>query len=103
GGWVCECAWTLPRIDRRIGFAAIAAGYATKPLGGSSEHPGATPVSQSPSAPKFAAAKLFRGSNKGTDALIGREKEFADLDATWSGAGKKNVVTIVAWGGVGKT
>jgi len=34
---------------------------------------------------------------------VGREQELKALDAAWSGAGKQNVVTIVAWGGVGKT
>jgi hypothetical protein len=35
--------------------------------------------------------------------LIGRENELAMLDAAWSGDTKKNVVTIVAFGGVGKS
>ncbi|HET8774777.1 MAG TPA: SEFIR domain-containing protein [Thermoanaerobaculia bacterium] len=35
--------------------------------------------------------------------LIGRERELAMLDAAWSGEAKKNVVTIVAFGGVGKS
>lgn len=35
--------------------------------------------------------------------LIGRESELAMLDAAWSGESKKNVVTIVAFGGVGKS
>jgi hypothetical protein len=35
--------------------------------------------------------------------LIGREHEMAMLDAAWSGDAKKNVVTIVAFGGVGKS
>ena len=35
--------------------------------------------------------------------LIGRERELAMLDAAWSGDAKKNVVTIVAFGGVGKS
>lgn len=35
--------------------------------------------------------------------LIGRESELALLDAAWSGDSKKNVVTIVAFGGIGKT
>lgn len=35
--------------------------------------------------------------------LIGRESELAMLDAAWSGDSKKNVVTIVAFGGVGKS
>jgi hypothetical protein len=36
-------------------------------------------------------------------SLIGRESELAMLDAAWSGDAKKNVVTIVAFGGVGKS
>jgi tetratricopeptide (TPR) repeat protein len=35
--------------------------------------------------------------------LIGRERELATLDVAWSGEAKKNVVTIVAFGGVGKS
>jgi len=35
--------------------------------------------------------------------LIGRDSELAMLDAAWSGDSKKNVVTIVAFGGVGKS
>jgi tetratricopeptide (TPR) repeat protein len=35
--------------------------------------------------------------------FLGRESEMAMLDAAWSGDSKKNVVTIVAFGGVGKS
>lgn len=35
--------------------------------------------------------------------LIGRESERSMLDAAWSGDSKKNAVTIVAFGGVGKS
>ncbi|HEX7676990.1 MAG TPA: hypothetical protein VF713_02625 [Thermoanaerobaculia bacterium] len=59
-------------------------------------------MSRSSIAP-FAVSKLFRGSNRGSDLLVGREDEIKALDAAWSVAEKKNVVTIVAWGGVGKT
>jgi len=38
----------------------------------------------------------------GADRLVGREKELARLDAVWHDP-KTHVVTIVAWGGVGKT
>ncbi len=38
----------------------------------------------------------------GADRLVGREKELARLDAAWHDP-KTNIVTIVAWGGVGKT
>ncbi len=50
-------------------------------------------------APKFAASRLTSPS----DILVGRDDERATLDAAWNGATKKNVVTIVAWGGTGKT
>jgi len=52
--------------------------------------------------PIIAPSRLFRHSS-GSDLLVGREEELKALDAAWSGAEKKNVVTIVAWGGVGKT
>ena len=38
----------------------------------------------------------------GTEELFGREQELDDLDGAWQGSGI-HVVTIVAWGGVGKT
>jgi hypothetical protein len=37
------------------------------------------------------------------DRLFGREAEFAKLDAAWKPGSGIRVVTIVAWGGVGKT
>jgi len=48
-------------------------------------------------------SRLFRGQNKGPAFLLGREKELADLDAVWNDTHKKNIVTIVAWGGIGKS
>jgi hypothetical protein len=51
----------------------------------------------------YAPSRLFSGRNNGSALLIGREREFGELDAAWSGAGKKNIITIVAWGGIGKT
>jgi len=38
----------------------------------------------------------------GAEKLFGREKELGDLDAAWEDP-KTHVVTLVAWGGVGKT
>jgi len=49
-------------------------------------------------APKIAASRL-----PSSELLIGRESEMAMLDAAWSGDDRKNVVTIVAFGGVGKS
>ncbi len=60
-------------------------------------------MSRFPIAPKIAVSKLFRGSTPGSSLLVGREEELKALDDAWSGTQKKNVVTIVAWGGVGKT
>jgi cellulose biosynthesis protein BcsQ/tetratricopeptide (TPR) repeat protein len=48
--------------------------------------------------PKIAVSRL-----PSSPFLIGRERELAMLDAAWSGDAKKNVVTIVAFGGVGKS
>jgi hypothetical protein len=42
------------------------------------------PVSQRSSTPNIAASKLFGGSNRGPEILIGRDKELADLVAAWS-------------------
>jgi TIR domain len=53
--------------------------------------------------PLIAPSRLFRGSNTGSDVFVGRDDELQALDAAWDEATKKNVVTIVAWGGVGKT
>jgi len=41
----------------------------------------------------------------GAEKLVGRQKELKRLDRAWAGSKRKkvNVVTIVAWGGVGKT
>lgn len=69
------------------------------PFGDSREPTGATPVSHLSIAPKIAPSRLSTPS----DVLVGREAERAALDAAWSGPTKKNVVTIVAWGGTGKT
>src|SRR6266850_188866 len=49
-----------------------------------------------PIASKIAVSKLFRSSQQPSALLIGREDEFAQLNAAWDGPGKKNVVTIVA-------
>jgi tetratricopeptide (TPR) repeat protein len=51
--------------------------------------------------PKVASTRLPHNATK----LFGRETELERLDALWAanGAGKTNVVTLVAWGGVGKT
>jgi hypothetical protein len=50
------------------------------------------------SQPTIAPTRLPRGAEK----LIGREEELQRVDAAWNNP-KIHVVTIVAWGGVGKT
>ncbi|MBI4324303.1 MAG: adenylate/guanylate cyclase domain-containing protein, partial [Chloroflexi bacterium] len=74
---------------------------------------------------KIAPSRLFRGRNIVPEFLVGRDKEFAALDAAWSGIGDwqsaipasppasasritdhsscAHIITIVAWGGIGKT
>jgi len=48
--------------------------------------------------PQVAPTRLRHGAKH----LFGREKELAALDAAWDDPGK-HILTIVAWGGVGKT
>lgn len=64
-------------------------------------------LSKSSTAIPSASSSDFRAASSrlssGSDLLVGREEELGRLDGAWSGAEKKNVVTIVAWGGVGKT
>ncbi len=42
-------------------------------------------------------------SRHATDQLLGREAELALLDKAWSGSQTINLLSIIAWGGVGKT
>lgn len=55
----------------------------------------------------FPGAKIHSGISPSklpsTTLVVGREAELKDLDRAWSGAERRNVVTIVAWGGVGKS
>lgn len=51
-----------------------------------------------PPAPRIAPSRLRHAA----DRLFGREDELAALDAAWTNPAV-NVVTLVAWGGVGKT
>lgn len=47
---------------------------------------------------KISSGRLHHGAEK----LVGREEELSNLDKAWDDS-KTHVVTIVAWGGVGKT
>ncbi|MEX1363716.1 MAG: TIR domain-containing protein, partial [Nannocystaceae bacterium] len=60
-----------------------------------------TAVQAQPPPPKVAPTRLPPPACP----IFGREEELARLDAAWasSGADQTNVVTLVAWGGVGKT
>jgi tetratricopeptide (TPR) repeat protein len=60
-------------------------------------------ASPTEAAPRVAPSRLFWGKNIAPDSLFGRENVIQALDAAWLGPKRKQVVTIVAWGGVGKT
>ncbi len=51
--------------------------------------------------PRIAATRIV--SRHETDELLGREKQLALLDEAWAGPGLTNLLSIIAWGGVGKT
>ena len=51
--------------------------------------------------PRIAATRIV--SRHETDELLGREKQLALLDEAWSGDPSTNLLSIIAWGGVGKT
>ncbi|HEX2120239.1 MAG TPA: NB-ARC domain-containing protein, partial [Thermoanaerobaculia bacterium] len=71
--------------------------YVTKPdLGNTVPLPARQPLTTFQ--PRLASSHL-----PSAKLLIGRESELAMLDAAWSGGSKENVVTIVAFGGVGKS
>lgn len=59
--------------------------------------------SNSSNSSRIAHSRLFFGRNVGSDFLVGREKEILELDAAWDGPHRKNIVTIVGFGGMGKT
>jgi tetratricopeptide (TPR) repeat protein len=63
------------------------------------EEDGERPQSSASHAPKIAVSRLPSSGG----LLIGRERELAMLDEAWSGEPERNVVTIVAFGGVGKS
>ncbi len=52
-----------------------------------------------PEKPRVAPSRLTHVA----DRLFGREDEFAKLDAAWKPKSRVRVITIVAWGGTGKT
>jgi tetratricopeptide (TPR) repeat protein len=56
-----------------------------------------------PHSPALLASKIAVSRLPASELLIGRPSELAILDAAWSGDSKKNVVIIVAFGGVGKS
>ncbi len=51
--------------------------------------------------PRIAATRIV--SRHETDELLGRDKQLALLDEAWAGPGTTNLLSIIAWGGVGKT
>ena len=77
-----------------------------KPLIGSSETAGATPVSPSSIAPhtvirpeRINLSQLPQASRE----FLGREAELELLDEAWADSGRTHIVVLVAAGGVGKT
>jgi hypothetical protein len=103
--------WTYCRLRR---FALDDSGYelllriltaqarvAKGPLGKVPVLPQATTSTDAP--PQSGAVKVaLTRLRHGAEALVGREEELARLDAGWNDP-QTNVLTIVAWGGVGKT
>lgn len=83
-------------VDLRAGFGTE--GIDRLIWGVTGEHPGRKPVPARASEPIIAVTRLRHGANR----LVGREKELTRLDTAWQDP-KTRVVTIVAWGGVGKT
>ncbi len=83
-------------VDLRAGFGAE--GMDKLIWGIAGEHPGRRPVPPRVSEPVIAVTRLRHGA----DRLVGREKALTRLDTAWQDP-KTHVVTIVAWGGVGKT
>lgn len=62
------------------------------------QEPEQSPGSVSSVPPVISPTRLTHGA----EVLFGREQELADLEAAWAEPGT-HVVTLVAWGGVGKT
>jgi hypothetical protein len=83
-------------VDLRAGFAAE--GMDNLIWGITGEHPGRKPAPAHASEPIIAVTRLQHGA----EHLVGRETELTRLDTAWQDP-KTHVVTIVAWGGVGKT
>ena len=93
----------LPLFLRNRGWVDLRAGFGTEGMdkliwGITGEHPSRKPVPPRVSEPIIAVTRLRHGA----DHLVGREKELTRLDTAWQDP-KTHVVTIVAWGGVGKT
>jgi len=93
----------LPLFLRNRGWVDLRAGFGTEGMdkliwGITGEHPSRKPVPPRASEPLIAVTRLRHGA----DRLVGREKELSRLDTAWHDP-KTHVVTIVAWGGVGKT
>jgi tetratricopeptide (TPR) repeat protein len=93
----------LPLFLRNRGWVDLRAGFGTEGVdkliwGITGEHPSHRPVPARASEPVIAVTRLRHGA----DRLVGREKELTRLDTVWHDP-KTHVVTIVAWGGVGKT
>ncbi len=83
-------------VDLRDGFGKE--GIDKLIWGITGEHPDRRPGPPPRSEPIISVTRLRHGA----EHLVGREEELARLDAAWHDP-KTHIVTIVAWGGVGKT
>jgi hypothetical protein len=83
-------------VDLRAGFGPE--GIDKLIWGITGEHPSRKPAPTRTSEPIIAVTRLHHGA----EHLVGRETELVRLDTAWHDP-KTHVVTIVAWGGVGKT
>jgi hypothetical protein len=83
-------------VDLRAGFGPE--GMDKLIWGITGEHPGRKPVPPPGSEPIIFVTRLHHGA----EHLVGREAELTRLDTAWHDP-KTHVVTIVAWGGIGKT
>ncbi len=93
----------LPLFLRNRGWVDLCAGFGTEGMdkliwGITGERPSRRPVPPRVSELIIAVTRLRHGA----DRLVGREKQLARLDTAWHDP-NTHVVTIVAWGGVGKT
>ena len=108
-GWTCcrirECALSDSGYERLLRILTRKAKVEKNELGPSPALPTMTASAPVDRVAVFrrGPSRLFLGRNRGPKRLVGRDKELADLDAAWNEPDRKNIVTLFAWGGIGKT